>query len=169
MRIAVSAYSGDPPAGLIDAARRFVGLLAEKCGDPQLFVGGYRGLMRIVVDEALRKGLRTAVIIPLEYEEDDFPQDLIVVSTGMSFKGRNVVLVRSGDMLAAMGGGAGSLMEIFAAYGMARRIHLLVGWGLPTDALREAYPDGRIGNGPQLISFHEDPAGMVEGICGQPL
>jgi uncharacterized protein (TIGR00725 family) len=166
-RIAISAYSGRPPIGLEDEARRLIGLLKERCGDTVIYVGGYRGLMRTVVEEALHRDMPAIAVIPVEYEEDVFPPGLLLVSTGMSFKGRNVVLVRSGEVLAALGGGAGSLMEIFAAYGMARKTHLLIGWGLPTDKLAEAYPEGRIGEGPRLISYHTNVASMADALCGQ--
>ncbi len=168
LRVAISAYSGRPPPSLEEEARRFIGFLAERCGEQlHLYVGGYRGLMKTIVDEALRQGLTVVAIIPVEYEDDDFPRELIVVSTGMSFKGRNVVLVRSGDILAAMGGGAGSLMEILASYGLARETHIMVGWGLPTDKLRVAYPDGRIGGGPRLLIYHENAESMADAICGR--
>ncbi|MEM0208158.1 MAG: hypothetical protein QW360_01040, partial [Thermofilum sp.] len=43
--------------GLADKARRLVGLLAERCGTGLVVaVGGYWGLMRVVVNEALGEG-----------------------------------------------------------------------------------------------------------------
>ena len=106
LRIAVSAYSGIPPEELVSETRRFLEELAERCWPYRLYVGGYRGLMKTVVDEALKLGVTVTAIIPVEYEEDEYPEEVVTVHTGMSFKGRNVILVRSGELLAALGGGA---------------------------------------------------------------
>ena len=65
MYIGVAAHSGEPRLELARVARRFIMLLGEKCGlNHRIIVGGYWGLMRIVVDEALDKGF-TVIVLPL--------------------------------------------------------------------------------------------------------
>ena len=163
--LALSAYSGEPPERAVREAERFVEELAVSGHRPVFFLGGYRGLMRIAADLLLEAGFTVVFIIPVEYEGLKHPKGGIVVRTGMSFKGRNTVMVRSGDALVALGGGAGTIMEIFAAYGEGKRVFLLTGCGLPSDRLAEAYPDGRISpETPPLLSFHEDGRSLARAL-----
>ncbi len=111
VQVAVAAYSGAPSARRAREARRFVETLAGLCSGAVLFLGGYRGLMRVVVDEALRHGLRVVLVIPREYEGEEFPGDVVVVRTGLGFRERSSILVRSGDVLASLGGGVGTFFE----------------------------------------------------------
>ncbi len=163
--VALSAYSGEPPEGAVREAERFVDELAASGRRPVFFLGGYRGLMKVAADLLLEAGFTVVFVIPVEYEELEHPSKRIVVRTGMSFKGRNTVMVRSGDALVALGGGAGTIMEIFAAYGEGRRVFLLTGHGLPSDRLAEAYPEGRISReAPPLISYHRDGRSLAKAL-----
>ena len=129
------------------------------------FLGGYRGLMKIVVDKLLERGVPVVLVLPRDYEGVDEPEGAIIVRTGMDSKGRSTILVRSCDVLVVVGGASGTLMEAVAAYGIGVPVVYLVDTGLPSDRLREAYPDGvlddRIGRGIWYVEKAEEAAELV--------
>ena len=143
-QIVVAAYSGDAGATRIEAAAAFVRELSKLCGDAALLLGGYRGLMRVVADEALRRGLRVVFVIPREYEGDEFPERSIVVRTGLGPRERSSVLVRSGEALAVLGGGVGTLFEVLLAcsYGIPVLQLVMSNGRLLTDRFAECISDG---------------------------
>lgn len=165
MQVAVAAYSGPVDKPVEEKAKKVVRGLIGSC-NPVLVLGGYRGLMRIVVDEALSLKGRVVLIIPREYEQDYFPPGVIVIRTGMDPKARSDVIVRSSEVLVALGGASGTLVEILMAYGLRRPVYMLVDTGLPSDRLYEAYPDGvldpRIGPG---IKYYKDPTLLAREAC----
>jgi hypothetical protein len=163
--VGIAALGTEAPAGLADKARRLVGLLAERCGTGLVVaVGGYWGLMRIVVDEALGRGLGVLIFPPLEREDESFPEGAIVVRTGMGFRGRSVVLVRTADVLVAVGGEAGTIMEIVTAYLEGKPVFVLGGTGLSSDKMRvyEPYVDSR-----RLaeLRFYESVEELADKVC----
>jgi uncharacterized protein (TIGR00725 family) len=143
-QIGVAVYSGDLDSKLRLEVSLFTETLSKTCPDAVLVVGGYRGGMRVVVDEALKKGLKVVMVLPRDYEGDPAPSQAIAVRTGMDVRGRSVVLVRSSDVLVVMGGGSGTLMEAITAYSIGVPVVYLVDTGYPTDALAAAYPRGEI-------------------------
>ena len=163
LMISISAFSGEPPKKLATAVEEAIrGLI--RCSKV-FFVGGYVGLMKVAVDSIIAGGAVPVLILPIEYEAEHYPKGVIPVKTGMSYRGRNVVLVRSGDVLVAFGGGPGTIMEIITAYSEGRPVYLLVGHGMPSDALAKAFPEGRIGDGPQLIFYYNDPNKLAKDVC----
>ena len=146
VQVAVAAYSGEPGGRRAAEARRFVGELARLCGDAVLFLGGYRGLMRVVVDEALRRGLGVVLVIPREYEGEEFPDGVVVVRTGLGFRERSSMLVRSGDVLASLGGGIGTFFEDLLACSVGVPVvELRLGEeGLLTERLAGCMPGGLV-------------------------
>lgn len=139
--IGVAVYSGETP-WLRGCVKEFVEGLAEARGRVGVVLGGYRGGMRLVADECISRGIPVVMVIPREYEDYEYPEEAIVVRTGMDVRGRSVVLVRSSDVLVALGGGAGTLMELVTAYSIGRSVVMVTCSGLPTDKFRDAYPDG---------------------------
>ncbi len=103
-------------------------------------VGGYWGLMKVIVDLALELGFRVLVIPPLEQEDVLFPEKAIVVRTGTSYRVRSVFLVRTSDVLVVLGGGAGCIQELVTAYTEGKPSYVLVDTGLPTD-ITEKMPE----------------------------
>jgi len=144
VQVAVAAYSGEPEERRVEEARRFVGELSRLCSDAVLFLGGYRGLMRVVVDEALRRGLRVVLVIPREYEGEAFPEGVAAVRTGLGFRERSSMLVRSGDVLASLGGGVGTFFEDLLACSLGVPVVelRLGGEGLLTERLADCMPGG---------------------------
>ncbi len=50
-------------------------------------------------------------------------------------------MVRSSDVLVALGGGAGTIIEVLLAYAMGKPAYVLVGTNLSSDALPKAFPE----------------------------
>jgi uncharacterized protein (TIGR00725 family) len=138
--IAVSAYSSNPSLIHIKKALEVIDTIIDCLKERTWFVGGYRGLMKNAVDHLVERGEKVILIVPLEYEKEGFPDEAAVVRTGMTFPGRNVVMVRSGDMLLALGGAVGSIMEVITAVEMGKDAFVVIGTGLPTDGLPMSFP-----------------------------
>ena len=140
--VGIAAYSGEPPVKLVEAAREFIKLLSSRVNPKEvtIVVGGYWGLMRVIVDEALTRGFNVLIIPPLEQERVKFPEGAIVVRTGTSFRVRSVFLVRSSEVLVIMGGGAGSMQEAVTAYTEGVPTVLLTGFDMPSDKLAALAP-----------------------------
>lgn len=138
--VAVAAHSEPPDATNLGRVRRFVELLAGSCGDSiVLLVGGYWGFMKVVVDEALRRGLKVVVLPPVEREDVEFPEGAIVLRTGLSYRLRSVAMVRSCDALVVLGGASGTIQELVTAYTEGKPVLLLLS-GLPSDRVAALAP-----------------------------
>ena len=162
--VSFAAYSGEPSEELIDKARRFLEELARCSPRPVLAFGGYWGLMRVMVDEALRLGFTVLIFPPIEREDWGFPSEAIVVRSGMGFRLRSIALVRTGDVLVAMGGGSGTMQEVVTAYAEGKDVFLLAPTGLPSDRLAEMAPyldTRRLAE----IRVYSDPIGMTRAVC----
>lgn len=162
--IGVAAHSGDYGENLEKASRKFVALLAEKCSDNvALVLGGYWGLMKVVVDEALSRGITVIILPPLEKEHVNFPEKAIVIRSGSSYRARSVILVRSSDVVVALGGGAGVIQEVVTAYTESKTVFLLKS-GMDSDKLESLAPylDYRKLS-PILV--YSDPEALVNDLC----
>jgi uncharacterized protein (TIGR00725 family) len=163
--IGIAALGTEAPEGLAAKARRMVNALAEKCGgDFVLALGGYWGLMRVIVDEAIRRGIKVMLFPPIERESDYFPEEALVVKTGMGYRGRSVALVKTADILIAVGGEAGTIMEIVAAYLEGKPVFVLGGTGLSTDKMRvyEPHIDSRRF---AELRFFESVEELASNVC----
>jgi uncharacterized protein (TIGR00725 family) len=116
-------------------AHRFVGSLDVNV---RLFLGGYWGLMKDVADEAADRGIFTVLILPIGPKETppDRPQ-LVSVDTGMEYRARSVLICRSCDVLVALGGEAGTIIEVYMAYAMGRPVVVLRNTGHTSDKLQQ--------------------------------
>ncbi len=138
--VAVAAHSEAPDATNLERIRRFVELLASSCGGSlALLVGGYWGFMKVIVDEALRRGLKVVVLPPVEREDAEFPEEAIVLRTGLSYRLRSVAMVRSCDALVVLGGASGTVQELVTAYTEGKPVLLLLS-GLPSDRVSALAP-----------------------------
>jgi len=164
--VGIAAYSGPPSDSLKEAAIEFIETLAS-CIEPSsivLVTGGYWGLMRIIVDEALKLGFKVLILPPLEMEDVKFPSDAIVVRTGTSFRVRSVFLVRTSEVLVALGGASGTIQEVITAYAEGVPIYILGMTGLPTDKLTvfSPYIDDRRTS---IIKVINDPRSLANEVC----
>ncbi|WP_338250093.1 hypothetical protein [Pyrodictium abyssi] len=167
LQVVIAAYSGNAPEELRQQARRLVhGLGACRPGSVVL-LGGYRGLMREVADAARDAGLPIVFVIPRGYEGDVYPEGSIVVRTGLDTRERSSILVRSGDVVVALGGAIGTLFEVFIACSYGVPVFFLKGSGLPTDKFANCFRDGvvddRIG---RCIEYFDSVEELLERLCG---
>ncbi len=129
LRIAVAACGCDGPAELA----REVAEGAAQLG-VELALGGCWGLMGRVVAEALQRGVRVKAFLPIGAS---CPYPIDVIGTNMTPNARSALLVTSSDALLALGGGAGTLMEVLMAYRERKPVALVKGWGMDTDPFFE--------------------------------
>ena len=85
-----------------------------------------------------------------------------VTYTGFGIKGRNVILIRSADAVAMVGGGIGTLNEFTVAFDQGKIIGVLEGSGGTSDMIRKIVPLGR-DNG-ATVMYSRDPKKLAEEI-----
>ncbi len=164
--VGIAAYSGSPPDHLRVACEEFIESLSLCCDVSKtvIVVGGYWGLMRYVVDNALKYGFKVLILPPLEMEDVNFPEEAIVVRTGTSFRVRSVFLVRTSDVLVVLGGAGGTIQELITAYVEGRPILVLSMTGLATDKLSVLAPyiDERKTS---VIKYVGNPKDLAQEVC----
>jgi uncharacterized protein (TIGR00725 family) len=105
--------------------------------------GGLGGVMEAVCKGARQEGGLTIGIIPSDFRDDANRYVQIPIVTGMGI-GRNVMLVKTADVVIAVGGGFGTLSEIAHALNIGKVVVGLDTWRLekayekPIDNLIEA-------------------------------
>ncbi|MEM2757611.1 MAG: LOG family protein, partial [Sulfolobales archaeon] len=80
------------------------------------------------------------------------------------FRLRSIILVRTCDVLVALGGAGGTFQEIVSAYDEGRPVFVLGGRGLPTDKVKLLTPyidDRRTSK----IIYTEDINELVNEVC----
>ena len=148
--------------------------LAEKLGaaiakrECILVTGATTGLPHLVAKAFRMNGGFALGISPAEnhrehlgrYRLPDDGADLIIYS-GFGYKGRNVINVRSSDIVLIVGGATGTLNEFTIAYDEGKIIGVLEGSGGVTDHIREIV---RFCNKPTTgaVFFSGDPEKLVE-------
>jgi len=161
--VAFAAYSGTPMENHVENARRIVRELKKCGGSLTIAVGGYWGLMKSIVDEALAQGFRVVVYPYIDRENMDYPGDVIVVKTGLPPEARSIPLVRSSDILIALGGGVGTMIEVLLAYSMGKTVYLLKN-GFPSDRLEHLAPfidERRLAE----LRVYDDPVKLARDAC----
>gem|GEM_PF-95450 len=167
INIAIAAHGEETDPGVVEKAEAFVEHLARECGveDVVLLVGGYWGLMKNVVDRALSVGFKVILFPPVEVENRfAFPSNTIVLRTGLSYRNRSVVMVRSSDILVALGGASGTIQEVITAYTEAKPTLVLKSTGMPTDRLARLAPyidDRRLAR----VELVESPVELAKRAC----
>ncbi|ABL88358.1 conserved hypothetical protein [Pyrobaculum islandicum DSM 4184] len=164
-QIAVAVHSDYIP-GLRERARLFVHALADRCPDAVLLVGGYWGHMRDVVDSALERGMKVVIFLPIEKEGVQLPERVVVIKTGCEFRCRSVIMVRSADVVAVLGGGVGTMIEAFMAYAMGKPLYVLIDTGASSDRLSQTYPEYFDDRRVLKVVYVSDPVALAEGVCG---
>jgi len=91
--------------------------------------GGLTGVMEAVCKGARSQGGLTIGIIPSDDKRDANPYVRIPIVTGMGM-GRNVMLVKTADVLIAVGGEFGTLSEIAHALNIGKTVIGLRTWKL---------------------------------------
>lgn len=148
--------------------------LAEKLGEVVaarnlvLITGATTGLPDLVSRSARKSGGFTIGISPAANQNEHtsvygLPADAsdVVIYTGFGLKGRNVLNIRSSDVVIIIGGGMGTLNEFTIAFDEGRIIGVLEGSGGIADHVDEIIKfAGRPGRSRVLIE--SDPAALVD-------
>ena len=139
LKVGVMGSANDTlPGGVPDSLRATAEALGDAIASRDLFLltGATTGVTQIVANSARAAGGFHIGISPAANEDEhlrkyELPlQDCdSVIYTGFGLKGRNVVLVRSCDVVLFIGGSMGSLNEFTIAHDEGRVIGCLTGTG----------------------------------------
>lgn len=123
-----------------EIAKRFVKRLSD---DTRIILGGYWGLMRDVADMAAERGIQVVFVLPTNPKEMP-PRNkfFIPIDTGLDFKARSTILVRTSDILVTLGGEVGTIIELFMAYSYGKPVIILRNTGMSTDKLEKVFNVG---------------------------
>jgi uncharacterized protein (TIGR00725 family) len=123
-----------------EVAERFIKKLPDNV---RIILGGYWGLMRDVADIAAERGIQVVFILPINPKEIP-PRNkfFIPIDTGLDFKARSTILVRTSDILVTLGGEIGTIIELFMAYSYGKPVIILKNTGMTTDKLEKAFNIG---------------------------
>jgi uncharacterized protein (TIGR00725 family) len=133
-----------------------------------LITGGTTGFPDIVSRSARQAGGLTVGISPAASSEEhsvrySLPEDSVdvMVYTGFGLKGRNVINVRSSDVVIIFGGGIGTLNEFTIAYDEGKVVGVLEGTGGISDKIKElAALSSRPGDGG--VVFNANPQELID-------
>jgi len=165
MQIAVAAHSQSADDIVTNESVSFVKYLKSYCKRPTLILGGYWGLMKTVVDEAVKEGIAVLLILPVENEDISVPPEVIKVKTGVEYRARSVPLIRSADAVVALGGGSGTIIEIIMAYSMGKPVYVLEGFGMSSDKLKLGFPDYIDDRKSSRIIYLNSGKELAEAVC----
>ena len=149
MPLLISVIGASEPSAHVEALAERVGEELAKRG-ATVVCGGLGGVMAAVCRGAKSAGGATVGILPGDDPADANPWVDIPICTGLRYA-RNVIVVKSGRAVIAVGGAYGTLSEIGHA----------LGEGIPVVAL-ETWELGRDGTGDDPMIPANSPADAVE-------
>jgi uncharacterized protein (TIGR00725 family) len=133
-----------------------------------LVTGATTGFPDVASRAARRQGCLTVGISPASSREEhisrySLPDDGVdvIIYTGFGLKGRNVINVRSSDVVIILGGGIGTLNEFTIAYDEGKIVGVLEGTGGAADQIRniEAISSRRKGS---TLLFESSPEALID-------
>ena len=149
-KFVVGVMGASAADGLTPSEEARVKKLAEELGTALarkeciLVTGATTGLPGLVARAFRANGGFALGISPAENRADHarrygLPEDGadVIIYTGFGYKGRNVINVRSSDIVILIGGGTGTLNEFTIAYDEGKVIGVLEGSGGVADHIRE--------------------------------
>ncbi|HXI92586.1 MAG TPA: hypothetical protein VNO24_21465 [Blastocatellia bacterium] len=134
-----------------------------------LVTGATTGFPDIASRAARRHGCLTVGISPASSREEhisrySLPDDGadLIIYTGFGLKGRNVINVRSSDVVIILGGGIGTLNEFTIAYDEGKVVGVLEGTGGAADQIKniEAISSRRAES---ALLFESSPEALIDG------
>jgi len=170
-----ASESGGPETrtSLIEKAESLAVAIAKR--DLILFTGATTGIVYVVGKAAKEGGVFHIGISPagnqIEHVETyKLPLDACdaMVYTGFGLKGRNVVLVRSADVVLFIAGAMGSLNEFTIAHDEGKIIGCLTGSGGVADEVEYLVEKFGKRGGKAVVVGNEDPDKLIE-ICLEAL
>jgi uncharacterized protein (TIGR00725 family) len=135
--------------------------------DAILLTGATTGVIHLVGKTARDAGAFHLGVSPGESEREHvelfgLPTDAdAIVYAGFGLKGRNVVLVRSCDIVVFIAGAIGSLNEFTIAYDEGKVIGCLIGTGGVADEAQQIVERLQKPSKAQIV-YDEDPARLIE-------
>jgi len=90
----------------------------------------------------------------------------VLIFTGLGLMGRELVNIRSSDIVVVMGGRSGTLGEFAIAYEEGKLIGVLTGTGGITDALRVVEASLRKATGAEVM-YDAEPSQLVDRLLGR--
>lgn len=150
---------------LVGLAERLGAAIASR--DCVLITGATTGLPDMVSRAARRRGALTIGISPASDQREhreryNLPTDAsdVIIYTGFGLKGRNVINIRSSDIVVIFGGGMGTLNEFTIAYDEGKVIGVLEGSGGIADRIKDIVSFG--GKTAARIFFDRDPEPLLD-------
>lgn len=172
IRIGVMGSAGEPLESSVAALCRSLGreiaergccLLTGACpGLPHEAVLGAKEVGGHVVGISPASSLREhAEAFDSPYREYD-----VLIFTGLGLMGRELVNIRSSDIVVVIGGRSGTLGEFAIAYEEGKLIGVLTGTGGITDALRTVEASLRKKTGAEVM-YEADPVRLVDQLLAR--
>lgn len=166
MGSARDAVDAGEKARLTSLAARLGTVIAER--NCVLITGATTGLPEMVSRVVRRLGGLTIGISPASSAAEHaelyrLPPDVaeVIIYTGFGLKGRNVVNIRSSDIVIIFGGGMGALNEFTIAYDEGRIIGVMEGSGGIADHIKEVIKAADKPTDSRLI-FDDQPESLVD-------
>ena len=165
---------GSSRAAMSESEAQRLGALAQRLGQViaergcVLVTGATTGFPDIASRAARTKGCLTVGISPASSREEhvsrySLPDDGVdvIIYTGFGLKGRNVINVRSSDVVIIFGGGIGTLNEFTIAFDEGKIVGVLEGTGGVADRIAEiAALSSKLG-GSELV-LESSPEGLID-------
>lgn len=134
--IGIAASSEEPSSKLIESTRDFLSELSKYNNIIRIVLGGYWGLMKYIANYADKLGFTVIFILPsTPREEIPRRRSFIEINTGLDYPTRSTILARTCDLLVALGGRVGSIIEVMLAYDYGKPVIVLYDTGYDTDRL----------------------------------
>lgn len=174
--VGVMGSAGDAPGAvnkeaLAEKARALALVISQR--KLQLLTGATTGIVYLVGQAAREAGVVHVGISPasdsLEHvERYNLPLDAcdLIVYTGFGLKGRNVVLVRSCDIVLFIAGAMGSLNEFTIAHDEGKVIGCLTGTGGVADEADYLLKKFSKQTGARIFQ-HDDPLQLADDCLGE--
>jgi uncharacterized protein (TIGR00725 family) len=170
MGSANDALVEDENISLVDLAERLGSAIADR--NCVLITGATTGLPDLVSRAARRRNGLTIGISPAANREEHVERYLLptdaadlIIYTGFGLKGRNVVNIRSSDIVIIFGGDMGALNEFTIAYDEGKVIGVVEGSGGVADRIRGIVEFSRKQTTARLI-YSADPEALID-LCLQ--
>ena len=154
IQVAIAGSSDPKPLGTaIRKAKEFARALPLNV---ILLTGGRGGIMEIVTEEFTKRGGIAVGILPYSDQGNKF--NTIRIKTGLNPVERSGILIESADVLVALGGGVGTMIEALMAYNLGVPVIVVTGTGYASDKLEELARDGYFDHKKIVkIIFTDDP------------
>jgi uncharacterized protein (TIGR00725 family) len=115
-----------------------------------LLTGGLTGAMEAAAKGAQRAGGLTIGVLPGFSPQDANPYIDVPIVTGLS-EARNIIIVRTADVLIAVGGGPGTLSEIAFALKLHKPVISLDSWHVDAAVIRVRTPEEAVARAFELL------------------